>query len=56
MNFTNIALNRQSCRSFDESRMVEKEKLDAILSSARLAPSACNGQPYHITVCQGQAA
>ena len=27
-----------------------------ILESARLAPSACNGQPYAITVCRGDAA
>lgn len=56
MNFTEIAQNRQSCRSYDASREVEQEKLDAILASARLAPSACNAQPYHITVCKGDAA
>ena len=56
MNFTEIAQNRQSCRSYDPARAVEEEKLSAILESARLAPSACNGQPYHITVCKGEAA
>ena len=56
MNFTEIAENRQSCRNYDSDRCVEREKLDAILASARLAPSACNGQPYHITVCEGDAA
>ncbi len=56
MNFSEIAINRQSCRSYDETREVEQEKLDAILESARLSPSACNGQPYHITVCKGEAA
>ena len=56
MNFTEIAEKRQSCRSYDATREVEKEKLQAILESARLAPSACNGQPYHITVCTGEAA
>ena len=56
MNFTEIAENRQSCRSYDAERKVEKEKLDKVLASARLAPSACNGQPYHITVCKGEAA
>ena len=56
MNFTEIAQNRQSCRSYDESRPVEQEKLDAILEAVRLAPSACNGQPYHLTVCRGDAA
>ncbi len=56
MNFTEIAQNRQSCRSYDATRAVEQQKLDAILASARLAPSACNAQPYHITVCRGEAA
>ena len=56
MNFTEIALARQSCRSYDESRDVESEKLSAILEAARLAPSACNSQPFHFTVCRGQAA
>jgi nitroreductase len=56
MNFTEIALARQSCRAYDPHRPVEQEKLDAILEAVRLAPSACNGQPYHLTVCRGQAA
>ena len=56
MNFTEIALTRQSCRSYDEAREVEPEILDAVLAAARLAPSACNSQPYHFTVCRGQAA
>ncbi len=56
MNFTEIAQARQSCRSYDSSRAVEEEKLLAILQAARLAPSACNGQPYHITLCRGEAA
>lgn len=53
MNFMEIAKNRQSCRSYDEERPVEPEKLQAIMEAARLAPSACNGQPYHFTICQG---
>lgn len=56
MNFYEIAQTRQSCRSYDDARPVEREKLDAVLNTARLAPSACNGQPYHITVCQGESA
>jgi nitroreductase len=55
MNFLEIANIRQSCRSYDEERPVEQEKLDAILEAARLSPSACNGQPYHITVCRGES-
>ena len=56
MNFTEIAKTRQSCRKYNPEKAVEREKLDAILESARLAPSACNGQPYHMTVCRGEAA
>ena len=56
MNFTEIANTRQSCRKYNPEKAVEREKLDAILESARLAPSACNGQPYHLTVCTGETA
>ena len=56
MNFLEIARNRQSCRSYDEARIVEREKLDAIVEAVQLAPSACNGQPYHLTVCRGDTA
>ena len=56
MNFSEIAQIRQSCRAYDENRPVEQDKLDVILESVRLAPSACNGQPYHLTVCQGETA
>lgn len=56
MNFNEIAINRQSCRSYNPDREIEKEKLMQILESAKLAPSACNGQPYQITVCKGENA
>lgn len=56
MNFMEIAENRQSCRSYDTARQVEQEKLEAMLRAVRLAPSACNGQPYHLTVCRGELA
>lgn len=56
MNFMEIAQARQSCRSYDNTKEVEAEKLEAILCAARLAPSACNGQPYKITVCKGESA
>ena len=56
MDFMEIANARQSCRSYDETRTVEPEKLQAVLEAARLAPSACNGQPYVLTVCTGEKA
>ncbi len=56
MNFMEIAENRQSCRSYNPAKNVEDHKLQDILKAAQLAPSACNGQPYKITVCKGDAA
>ena len=56
MNFLEIAQARQSCRQYDPNRPVEREKLDAILEAVRLSPSACNAQPYHLTVCHGDKA
>ena len=56
MNFTELALSRQSNRAYDETKPVEEEKLQAVLEAGRLAPSACNGQPYRITVCRGENA
>ena len=56
MDFSELMYKRQSCRGYDENREVEQEKLDAVLEAARLAPSACNGQPYHFTVCRGTKA
>lgn len=56
MNFLEIAKIRQSCRSYNPERPVEEEKLQAVLEAVRLAPSACNSQPYHLTVCRGETA
>ncbi len=56
MDFLTLAKERYSCRSYESGREVEQEKLDKILEAARLSPSACNGQPYMITVCRGDAA
>ena len=56
MNFMEIAQVRQSCRGYNEAKEVEEEKLQAVLQAAQLAPSACNGQPYKITVCKGETA
>ena len=56
MNFNEIAKMRQSTRAYDASRPVEKEKIEACLATARLAPSACNSQPWMMTVCTGETA
>jgi nitroreductase len=50
MSFIDLALNRQSDRSFDPGKQVEPEKIEQILQAARLAPSACNSQPWSFVV------
>ena len=54
MTFLDLAKKRESCRSYDSTREVEREKLSAILEAARLSPSACNSQPYHLYVVTGE--
>lgn len=49
MNFLELANKRYSLRDYS-STPVEKEKLDYILETARLAPSACNKQPWFFLV------
>jgi len=56
MDFQKLIRQRESCRSYDETRPVEEEKLQRILEAAQLAPSACNGQPYQLTICRGERA
>ncbi len=53
MNFLEIAQTRQSCRAYNREKPVENDKLSAILEAFRLSPSACNAQPYHLTVVTG---
>jgi len=49
MDFKSLVVKRQSDRSYLD-RPVEYDKLARILECARLAPSACNAQPWHIIV------
>lgn len=56
MRFEELLLKRQSCRNYDDSRPVSEAHIRACAEAMRLAPSACNSQPYEITVCQGELA
>ena len=56
MEFIELCRIRESCRSYDKDKIIADNIIDEILECARLSPSACNGQPYHITVCRGDAA
>ena len=48
--FLELVKARQSDRAYDTTRAVEPEKLERILEAARLAPSACNAQPWKFVV------
>ncbi len=48
--FLQLALSRQSDRAYDKERPVEPEKLERILEAGRMAPSACNAQPWKFIV------
>lgn len=49
MELEQVILNRRSVRKYEE-KPVEKEKIEACLQAALLAPSACNSQPWHYIV------
>ena len=49
MNFLELAKKRQSIRKYKPTP-VEREKLDRCIEAARLAPSACNSQPWKFIV------
>lgn len=51
--FFDLARSRKSCRKFSTSP-VGKEKIEKILACARLAPSACNAQPWYFHVVTSQ--
>ncbi len=44
-----LILKRQSDRKYSD-KPIEEEKLDRILEAGRMAPSACNGQPWKFIV------
>lgn len=54
MNFSELVQKRYSARSYT-SKAVEPEKLNALLSAARYAPSAANLQPVRLIVVKQKA-
>jgi nitroreductase len=50
MSFLDLCRKRQSDRGYDPSRPVPREALERCLEAARLAPSACNSQPWEFIV------
>jgi nitroreductase len=55
MNFLELAQVRYSCRQF-RNQEVEPDKIEAILKAAKLAPTACNYQPFKIWVMKSEPA
>ena len=54
MDFLELAKKRQSCRAYDQ-KPVEPEKIARCIAAARLAPSACNSQPWKFVVVNDPA-
>ncbi|MDR2026889.1 MAG: nitroreductase family protein [Prevotellaceae bacterium] len=54
MNFDELVLERQSDRIYDKNKAVEEEKLIECIASARLAPSACNAQPWKFIIVKDE--
>jgi nitroreductase len=54
MDFDKLILERQSDRKYDKTRAVEETKLIECINSARLAPSACNAQPWKFIIVKDE--
>lgn len=50
MDFLELVAKRQSTRAYDAERAVEPEKLERCVEAVRLAPSACNAQPWKLVI------
>lgn len=48
--FYDLVATRQSDRGYDSTRQVPHAAVERIVDAARLAPSACNSQPWHFIV------
>ena len=55
MSFMDLAKERYSCRQFTDKK-VEQEKIDKILDSAIIAPTATNAQPFKVWVLSSEEA
>ena len=51
--FHTLAASRYSCRAYTQ-RAVSREDILAVIDAARLAPSACNRQPWRFIVVQSE--
>lgn len=56
MTFLDLVRARESVRDYDPGRPVPREVLERILEAGRLAPSACNLQPWRFIVVSSPGA
>jgi nitroreductase len=54
MDFVELVGARQSVRKYSP-RPVEEEKIDLLIEAVRLAPSACNSQPWRLIIVDDPA-
>ncbi len=54
LSFIELVRHRTSCRAY-EPKPVPREHLELMLEAARLAPSACNKQPWRFAVVEGES-
>ena len=52
--FFDLAKERFSCRSYDSTPLTDDE-INKLLSAAKLAPTACNRQPFTLLVVRGES-
>lgn len=50
MEFSDLIRSRESIRNYDPARPLPKDVLERIIEAGRLAPSACNIQPWKFLV------
>jgi nitroreductase len=55
MEYTDLIKARESVRSYDPKRPVPKEIIEKILDAGRLAPTACNYQPFKFLLISSAA-
>jgi nitroreductase len=55
MDYYKLVMTRESIRDYDPDRPVKKEVLEKILDAGRMAPSACNYQPWQFLVIESPA-
>lgn len=53
MDFIRLCALRESCRDFTGEK-VSNETIKCIVEAGRIAPSACNSQPWHFYVIKGE--